>query len=178
MKSLIVAPAFLIGFAGVAAEDVSLESVLELARPVFDAVMAGQYPLAAALALVLLVAVARKWLAPRVPFFGSDAGGALLALAGSFGGAVATALLAGATLSWSVAWTALGVAFTAAGGYSLVKRLGGALLARIPLPNWLKTLLDSALWIFSSPVERAEAAGAAAVAEKPAGGAGPTGELP
>jgi hypothetical protein len=99
--------------------------LLELARLIYDGVTSGQlsYLGAAAGALVLVTRVLRQYGAQLVPWFGGDAGGTVLVLAGSLGGAVLTALLGGAAPSWSLAWYALGVAFAAGGGYAMVRRL-------------------------------------------------------
>ena len=153
--------------------------LLELAKPVFQAVMSGQYVLGAALALVLVVALVRKYASGRFPFLATDAGGALLTLVGSFGGAVATALAAGATPSLAVAWVALGVAASAAGGYALIKKLVGPLVTKAP--GWLQPILRLVVWFFDRPssvVKEVEAAGDAAVAANPpSGAAGIIGEL-
>ena len=98
-------------------------SLLDLAKPVLAAVMSGQWVLGAALALVFVVAGARRYLVTHVHFLGTDAGAAVLTLVGAFGGALATALAAGASVTAGLMWTALGVATAAAGGYSLVRKL-------------------------------------------------------
>jgi hypothetical protein len=152
--------------------------LLDLARPVYEAVLHGQWYLAAALALVLVVALVRRYAGPRVPFLHSDAGGALLALVGSYGGAVATALAAGgAVFSAHLAWVALTVAIAAAGGYSLIKKLiitPFLVPWAAKAPAWLKPLLAIVIWIFErpDPVSQATAAGDAAVAAHPSTGVG------
>lgn len=158
------------------------ESLIALAKPVIDALLSGNPGLAAALALVLAAAVARRYGSKRFPFLATDAGGALLVLVGSFGGAAATALTGGAAVSLGLAWKALLVAFAASGGYATVKRLLVTPLLR-PLyekaPAWLKPVLALVLWVFDQPdpVSKAEAAGNAAVAAKPpTGAAGVVGE--
>lgn len=150
-------------------------SLLDLARPVLDALLAGQPGLAALLALVLATAAARRYGAKRWPWLGTDAGGTLLVLLGSFGGAGASLMYGGAAFGLSLMWTALLLAFAAAGGYTAVKRLVIVPLLR-PLrdraPAWLKPILNLALWVFErpDPVAKAEAAGAAAVTDKPSTG--------
>lgn len=152
-----------------------MEEITALVKPVYEAIMSGNYTLAAAMALVLAVAVLRKYGAKRWPFLASDAGGSLLALLGSFGGAVGTALMAGAAISGGLLWSAAGIAFAASGGYTLVKRLLVDPVLK-PLfdkaPGWLKPVLNLALWVFgrTTAVEDAKAAGAKAVAAKPAKG--------
>jgi hypothetical protein len=145
------------------------ESLVELAKPLYAAVMSGQWMLAAAAALVFFVAAARKYAAPRWPFLASDAGGVLLVLLGSFGGAAGTALAAGAVPSLAMAWVALGVAVSAAGGYSILKKLAGPLVPKAPM--WLQPLFRLVLWFFDHSTEPAVAeatkAGNDAVAAKP-----------
>lgn len=163
--------------AGAAASDEG--SILELAKPVFDAVMSGQGWLAAALALVLTVGAARRylpaWFPKRMGWIKSDAGSTLSTFLLSLGGAFATAFAAGAAPSMLIAKTALGVAIAAAGGYQALKHLVAPLLRamRAKLPAFTHPALDLILWIFNRPTrtESAEAAGAAAVAAKPAAGA-------
>jgi hypothetical protein len=151
-------------------------ALIDLARPVFDAVMAGNYIAAAALALVAAVAVAKRYGAPRWSFLGTGAGAALLVVVGSFGGAIATATLAGAGLSAGLLYMAGKVAVIAGGGYSLIKALLVEPVLR-PLaaraPKWLQPVFALVFWFFDrpTPVAKAEAAGAAAVAAKPGTGA-------
>lgn len=162
-------------------------SVLDLIKPVYDAIVHGNYWLGASAALVLLVALARRYLTARFPFLGGDVGGALLVLVGAFGAALATALAAGgAVMSLHLAWVALKVAIGAAGGYSLLNKL------LVPLedmaPAWAKPILRLVTWIFdemaganpgAAAVARAEDAGNAAVASKPSTGvAGVIGKAP
>jgi hypothetical protein len=182
VATVTVAIAFLFTFAGTAAAAGTVDPagdgsvLLELAKPVFAAVMSGQYILGAALALVLCVALVRKYARhiPRVAkCLATDAGGALLTLVGSFGGALGTAILAGAAPSLAMAWVALGVAVSAAGGYSLIKKLGAPLVDKAPA--WLRPFLNLVLWFFDHKTDRVEAeakaAGDAAVAENPPKGA-------
>lgn len=158
--------------AGVAAGDEG--SLLDLAKPVVDAALAGQWPYAAALALVLAAALARRYVAPRWPWLAGDQGSALTVLLGSFGAAVATAITTGAAVSWGLAWAALGVAVTAAGGYSLLKKLVfDPLRARSATwPAWAQAMLGLVGWIFEKPdpVLKSVQAGDAAVKKNPAPG--------
>ncbi len=170
---------FLLAFAGTAFAAGAVApadgSLLDLARPVFDAVMHGQYWAAAALVLVVLTALIRKYGTKRFPVLESSAGAALLLLVGSFGGAFATAVLAGAGASLAIAWTALKVAFAAAGGYSLAKSLLAPLLRKIQAkaPMWMQPIFSLAFYFFDrpTPIADAEKAGAAALEAKPSAGA-------
>lgn len=165
-------------------------ALAEMARPIYDAVMHGQYWLAASLALVFVVALLGKY-ADKIPAWlggktiaklaGSDPGRAVLVLLGSFGGAVATGLTAAGSsaMTWALAWTALKVAVGAAGVYSLAKKLLAPLVAKAP--PWVQAVFRLVTWAFErslkDPVKEAEAAGQAAVeAEPPTGAAGIVGK--
>jgi hypothetical protein len=158
-----------------AAAGVGDASLLDLARPVYDAIMAGNYTAAAAFALVLIVALVKRHAAPRVAFLRSDLGAALLVLALSFGGALGTAALAGGAVGVALFTGAAKVAFYAAGGFALAKKLLAPLLERLAAraPAWLSPLFAVVLWIFDRPsaVEKAEAAGAKALDANPPKGA-------
>lgn len=147
------------------------ELVKSLARPLFDAVMSGQYVLGAAMALVLVVSLVRRYGAGRWPFLATDAGGAALALVSGVAGALMTALAAGAAFTWGMLARAFLVTVTAAGGYSFVRKLLVPLMMLLPQPlsAWAVTLLS--LFDKPSPVAKAEAAGKKAVADKPPTGA-------
>lgn len=158
-------------------------SILDYAKPVFDAIMHGQGWLAAALALVLLVTATKRYsskipvIGPKVSaFVNGQYGQPLSVLLLSFGGAVATALAAGgAVMTAALAWTAFKIAIGAAGGYSLLKALLAPLVAKLgaKAPAWMKPLFDLVLWVFSKPtaIEKAEKAGDEAVASTPTTGA-------
>ncbi|TQF10701.1 hypothetical protein FJV41_38125 [Myxococcus llanfairpwllgwyngyllgogerychwyrndrobwllllantysiliogogogochensis] len=93
------------------------------AQLLFNAVTSQNYALVASLVVVLLVFLLRKFGGRFIPFFNRDRGGAVLVLGVSLAGAVANALAAGAPFSLSLLLTAAKVALTAAGGFTLVKRL-------------------------------------------------------
>lgn len=157
------------GVAFAAGEDGNL---LDLARPVFDAVMSGHYAYAAALALVLAVALARRYGAKQWPWLAGDVGGTLLVLVGSFGGAAATALTGGAAVSLGLVWTSIQVAAGASGGYTMIKRLVIPTLAKLvsKLPPLFQKPFKLILWMFEGNAAKAGAAGQAAVAANPASG--------
>lgn len=154
-------------------------SLLDLARPVYDAIMGGHYIAAAAFALVLAVALVRRYAPDKSKvqtFVHSDAGAAVTTLLMAFGGAMATATLGGAAWHWAMLWTSATVAFAAAGSYAIIKKLvieplqASAWYAKAPA--WLKAALQVVFWLFDKPdaVKAAEAAGDAAVAAKPGQG--------
>ncbi len=153
-------------------------SLLDMARPIFDAVMHGQWWLGASLALVFACAATRKYLPDSWggKFVRGDLGGMLTAFAMSFGGAAATALAAGASMSGALAFMAVKVALAAVGGYKALHEIGKWFAAtawfQTKAPNWLKMIVTFVLsMIGSSAIAKAEAAGKAAVEAKPAPGA-------
>lgn len=150
-------------------------------QPILDAITGGQWWLAASLALVLTVGLLKR-AAPAGAlrdWVNSDVGGSVLVLLASFGGAMATALGAGAAVSWVLAWTALKVAVGAAGGYSLIRNLVITPLTEskwyASAPGWLKSVVGMLTWVFlkPTPIEAATTAGNDAVVAKP-----PTGFQP
>lgn len=115
--------------------------------------VAGHYAYAAALTLVVLVALARKQ-AARWEWLGSDQGGALLVLLGAFGGAVVAAASGTREVTWMLARDAAIVAFSASGGYSLLKRL---LVTPYVVPlaarqDLLGSVARVIVWAFTAPV--------------------------
>lgn len=155
------------------------ESITELAKPVLDAVLAGDWFIAAALALVLFVGLFTRYAPDRWTRHSAVKAGAVLV--GAFGGALATTVAAGAPFAASTFWVAFKIAISAAGGYSMFKALVVPLLkkANDKMPKWLQPVLGLLLKIFESqdPEERAQAAGDKAVADNPStGAAGVTGE--
>lgn len=155
-------------------------NLLDLARPVFDEVMKGHYIAATALALILAVALVKRYAPGSIgKFVHSDMGGSLTTMLMAMAGAVATATVGGAAFSWGILTTALTVGIAAMGGYTAIKRLVIEPLLR-PLaakaPAWAQPIFSLVLWIFDrrfqdDPVKTAEAAGNAAVAASPSTGA-------
>lgn len=161
-------------------------SVLDLAKPVFDAVIGGHPLLAGALALVLLVTLARSY-APKAWKLDTDAGGTALTFLGSLGTAVAAAIAAGTLPGWGLMSSALVFAASASGGYTAMRRLA------VPVLRWVESkvpakirplvspLFNIVLWAFersgAQTIAKAEAAGEAAVQAKPAEGAAGTAKI-
>jgi hypothetical protein len=185
---LVAAFSFLVAFTGTAvAADVSTDGapLLDLAKPVLDAVMGGHWLAGAALALVLAVSLIRRYGAKRFPVLTTDAGGTALTFLTSLGGAVGTAALAGSAPSLALLWTALGVAAVASGGYTALKRLAAPALRWLEAkaPAWARPFVGPViavlLWFVDRPsaIAKAKAAGDAAVeANPPTGAAGVVGE--
>ncbi|SDX82697.1 hypothetical protein SAMN05444383_113109 [Myxococcus xanthus] len=111
----------------------------EFARLLLDAVTSRNYALLAALVVVVLVDLLRKFGGGFIPFFNTDRGGAVLVLGVSLAGAVANALAAGAPFTLALLLTALQVALTAAGGFTIIKRIlfRSAAIARAELAGAL-----------------------------------------
>jgi hypothetical protein len=93
------------------------------ASSVLAAVTSGNWALLAALVLVGVVFLARRFGAKRVPFLATARGGALLALLGGVAGAIATALASGGPVSVALVLSGLQVGFLAAGGWTVLKKL-------------------------------------------------------
>jgi hypothetical protein len=126
---------------------------------------------------VLIVALAKRYAPGRLgTFLHSDIGGALAVFLTSLSGAFATALLAGSSPSWSILKAASGVAFVAAGGYALLKKLVVPRLQSFANTHaWARPLLSAVIWIFDKPADSALVdatnKGSAAVASNPGQGA-------
>lgn len=173
MKHYLTALIFmLLSFVGTSVAFAQSDTIIELAQPVLQAIMGGQYALAAALALVLAVALLRRYGVGRWPALGTAAAGSILVLVGGFGAALATSLLAGSALSGGLAYSALKLSVLAAGGFSIAKPLLAWLQGKAPA--WASPAFKLVSWIFDKPskVERAEAAGDAAVEANPGEGTG------
>lgn len=114
---------------------------MEFADIPFDlflkAVSSGNWALLAAVLVISLVVLARKYGAQRFPFLGTDGGGVLLAFFMSAAGVLATAFAGGSAFSWALMLGALKVAWTAMGGYVALKKLLLPLLRKVPYLNRL-----------------------------------------
>jgi hypothetical protein len=148
-------------------------SLLDLAKPVFEAVMHGQWWAAAALAVVLLCALAKKYMPDSwTAGIKGDIIGTAMAFVMAFAGAIATwALAPGAIMTMAVVLTAMKIGFAAVGGYTVIHKVVGWLAGWSKLPAWLAPILKLlAGLVGSNAVAKAEAAGDAAVAEHPSTG--------
>lgn len=158
-------------------------SLLDLARPVYEALSGGHYAYAGALLVILLVALTKRYLGDRIAWLHSDAGGSLLALLASSAAALGSGLASpGAVITLSLLKSALLVGVGAAGGYAMIKNLIIEPLLK-PLaakaPAWTQPIFALVFWIFDKPsaIATAVKAGDTAVATHPATGvAGVTGE--
>jgi MFS family permease len=143
----------------------------------YKAVMSGHYALASAMALVLAVALVHRFASSESKWLGwthTSWGAPLLVLLGSFGGALATSIGAGAAPSWAMCKVAFGLAVAAAGGWKLAKELMLPLLRKLQSKlGPAGRVLDVVLWVIdrkSLAVTAAEAAGDAAVKATPPNG--------
>jgi hypothetical protein len=99
-------------------------SVAEFAAAIYQAFSAKNWGVLVALALIGLVAIARKYGSKALPFLGTDRGGALLSLLGGFGLSVfAAATAAGAHSVLQVIGSGLLMTITASGTYAIAKKL-------------------------------------------------------
>lgn len=181
--------AFLFSFTGVAiaadAATPSDGSLLDLLKPLYDAFSGGHYAVGACATVVLVVAVLRRYSdffgAKFAAFMHSDRGGTLAALFMAMFMSMGAALAApGAHLSWGLMWTTFLVGVGAAGGYAVLKNvLVEPMLKPLQakLPAWAQPILSLVLWVFehgpgagAQEIAKAQQAGDAAVAAKPAPG--------
>ncbi len=155
-------------------------SLIDLAKPVFEAFSGGHYAYAAALLVILLLALIKRYAwGGFETWIHTDLGGTIMALVTSAAAAVSAGLAApGAHVTLSLLKSALLVGVGAAGGFAvlknlvfepLLKPLEAKLEAKYPK---LAPLLSIITWIFDKPdpVAQATAAGSAAVAANPAQG--------
>lgn len=148
-------------------------SLVDLAKPVFDAIMHGQPLLAGALGIVLICGVARRYMpASWKTGVKGDIIGTALAFGMAFFGAVASALtLPGGALSFAIFVGAFKVGALAIGGYTVIHKIAGWLeesewlAKRAP---WVRALLKMTSGLFGSDaIKKAEKAGDDAVAAQP-----------
>jgi hypothetical protein len=172
------------GFSFAAAETLPQDgSWLDLAKPVLDAVVNGQYWIAVAAGIVFAVAMARRYVpATSVPgkLLASELGAMVCAALVSFFGAIATSLTAlGLKMPTLAVFKSAGlVAFTAVGGWMILHKVASVVVAtktyHDKAPAWLKAVVSFVLaMIGSSAATKAEAkvAGDKAVEAKSAQGA-------
>lgn len=149
-------------------------SLLDLAKPVYAAIMAGHYIACAALALILTMAALRRyvgnWSKETSDFLNSNAGNAVSTLVVSFAGAVATGAAAGVGwggLSLHLLETSALVGVTAVGGYEvLVHVLVAPLVKRLPAS--LQPLANFLMGVFNRKVAPTPASPASVSSDPPA----------
>lgn len=173
IASVILLVLFAFTGTALAADVASDPDTSEVLRQIFDAVVHGQWWVAASGAVIGLCGLARKYMPES---WKSGAKGDVVGIATTFGiaaaGAVITTLAApGAAMSFAVVTAAAKVGALAIGGWNILHKVIGWLVAWDKLPGWAKSILALvASFIGSSAVKKAEEAGAAAVAANPAPG--------
>lgn len=165
---------FLASFVGVAIASAQSDQLSELAKPVLEAVLAGDYALATALGVVLVVSLLRRYGGQYVPVLAHPLVAPILVLLASVGGSIATSAAAGAAVGMVTVWMALKTSLFSAAGYALTKPYFEFLEGKAPA--WLKPLIAPLAAIlrlvFKARREAAaKRAGDAAVAANPAEGA-------
>ena len=157
----------------VAASAAADPTASELAKSIFDAVMHGQWWAALAAGVIMACALARKYM-PDSWKTGTrgDIIGVSTVFLMSFAGAIATwAIAPGAVMSLAVISTAFKVAAAAIGGWTILHKVAGWLVAWGKLPAWATSILSLiTMLIGSDAVTKAESAGDAAVVATPAPG--------
>lgn len=175
LTPFVMAFAFLLAFTATAHAAAAVEpsggSLLDLLQPVLDAFQHGSYLYAGSLALVVAVALTRRYIEPKYVWLSSDAGAGVLTLLGAFGASMVATFAGGVVFEWSLVWHSLEIAFGAAGGYTVVKHVIIAPYVKHLAesgPSWLHSPMKLILWIFQedgtapTPSELAEAAVAVA----------------
>lgn len=168
-----------VAFAASAAGASDSSSILDMLKPVYSAFAGGHYAYAAALMVIVMVAGAKRYLAPRWQWLDGNAGGSVLALLASSATALSASLAGGGPVTFALLKSAMLIGVGAAGGYEMLKNLIVDPLLR-PLaakaPAWAQPILNLVLWIFdgssgnAAALATSEAAGTAAVAAKPGTG--------
>lgn len=162
----------LLGFTGTAlAQSAATDpSVSDTTKLIFDAVMHSQWWAAAAYGVILAMIGVRKLMpASWKDGIKGDIIGTTSTFVLAFAGSVATVLAApGAVMTLAVAATAVKIGVAAIGGYTVVHKIVGWLSTWDKMPAWLTPILKLlATVVGSNAVSKAEAAGAAAVANDP-----------
>lgn len=153
-------------------------ALLDTLRSILDAAVHGYPLLAAALGIVFLCSLARKYMpAKYTEGVKGDIIGTALAFVMAFAGASATALaVPGVHLSIALLSPAFHVGIIAIGGYTVIHKVAQWIEQtkwyQTKAPAWLKTILSFSTSIFGSDaLKKAKDAGDAAVKANPPKGA-------
>lgn len=150
-------------------------SLLDLLKPVYDALTGGRYAYGTVLGLIALTAVIKRY--ASIDWLHTDTGGSALVATGALLAALATGLASpGAVITVSLMAGAFKAGLIAAGGYAFVKNV--LITPLLPhLPDWLQKVLSPILWVFDNSgkpaavvIAESVEAGAAAVEATPATG--------
>jgi len=169
----------------VAASVATDPSTGDIFKQIFDAVVHGQWWVAASAGVLGACALERRY-APDS--WKTGARGEIIGLAAAFtaafAGAVGTTLMApGAHMSSTVALAAVKIGVAAVGGYTILSRVLAALASWSKTPAWAKPIMNLIATIIGSKtaaaekIANAEAAGNAAVAASPPRGMAASGEI-
>jgi hypothetical protein len=134
-------------------------SIIDLAKPIYNAFAGGHYAYAAAMLVVAAMAALKQYSGTGKfgHFIHSDAGGALSTVITAMGLAFVSALAApGAVVTLALFKTALGIGIAAAGGFVVVKKVLivplvkplHAWLAKSKWTQWAQKPFDLVLWFF------------------------------
>ncbi len=128
-----------------AAAQATDESIVDLARQLYEILRDGGYSIAAVAAGLLFVsAVLRRFGARVVPWFATSNGGRVIVLIGSFGAMLTAALATGSAVSAALVFGALHAAFLASAGYSWIKKV-----LIDPLRPWMESKAPAPLrWLY------------------------------
>lgn len=105
------------------ATPVTTSAVVAVAKAIVDAAQHHNWRYLVALCLGVVVFLLRKYVGNYVPWFKTDRGGAVLVLLVGVLGAVTTVLLSPYSLSMDHIVDAVANAVTAAGGYTILKKV-------------------------------------------------------
>jgi hypothetical protein len=156
------------------------DGTLDLAKAIHDAFAGGHYAYCAALAIILMVALVKRYIVPREHWLQEYAGSTALTLVGASATALASSLAGGGPITGALIESSLLVGVGAAGGYTVVKKLLiQPVIAPLQdkLPVWAKPIFSTVMWIFDRPPTAAQAeataqtAGMTAVVNDPPKGA-------
>jgi hypothetical protein len=161
-----------------ATPDPTMDDLLAMGRAVIDAFRGGHSIAAGALAVVLLVGLAKRYggkVSPKLErFLHGDVGGPAAVFLTAFAGSVA--IQAQGPWKWAILTTGFGVGAAAIGGYVALRKflidpiLASAWYAKAPA--WIKVPLSLLTFLASKPpaIATAEKAGEDAVKASPAEG--------
>ncbi|HYE99606.1 MAG TPA: hypothetical protein VEJ18_11880 [Planctomycetota bacterium] len=123
MSKLVLTALAVLAFVCLGAAAPNPDDVGEIISKALEAARSGDYRMLAACLLVGIVWAMRKWGSEISPFFATDRGGAVLALAGGFVLALASLLISGAPFSVDVLVGGFQTALMAAGGWAVFSKL-------------------------------------------------------
>lgn len=155
-------------------------SIVDLARPVYDAFLNHQYGLMVCLLVILVVALMKRYLGDKIPFLHTDTGGSILVLVGATATAAGAGFATpGAHFTLALMKSALLVGITAAGGFAMLKNLLVDPILK-PLaakaPAWAQPLFSVLFFAFDhgtsadATIAKAVVVGTDAVAAAPGAG--------